>query len=777
VTRHSRPSAPRLPAAVAVAALATIAALGSCSADGPTGPAPGPTVASITVLPGADTIVTLGRTRQFAGTPRDAAGNPLDGITLRWRSSDTLVARVDSITGLMTAVAEGSANITAVTGVVTGGATVHIIQFVAGVSITPGTSTLVSVGQQQPFTAVARDSSNAVVNGVRFLWGSSNPGVALVDTLGVARAQASGSVTISATGRGTPGYAELVVNQAATKLAFTVEPTNSVAGAPMNPAIQVEIRDAGGARVTTARNAVTLDFPASSNGATIGGTRTVNAIDGVASFSGIWLDKAFESYQLAALATGIAPDTSAIFAITAGPVARLVPTLSTNYEANVGPAGTLWVNGFDAYENPVTPTDLTATLLVDLARPRLSVQVATTTSPEVGRLDLSGPIFDRPATNVQLRFTAGPVASPAVAVSQPLTVRATPFEISAGNAHACIRATANTFCWGGNFDGQLGEPAAGLSDPSPVPVTGGQGLTQIVAGQSFSCGLNAVGTALCWGGRFGVQDGALPIAGTGPGGAVLTALDAEGFVCGLTAAGEVYCWGENIYGLGDGSSSDTNVPVLVAGTGTPGLEMTRIAVGRQHACALNAVGEARCWGANGSGQLGDSTNTHQVTPILVAGSGAGDRVFGRISAGYEHTCAVNASGAAWCWGSIAFGALGTTGDDFRVPRPVIPDFSLPQNFSSISAGQGFTCGVSSGEVICWGRNHYGQIGIGTFDDQPTQRAVAGVPFANEVVAGSTFACARAAGTVLYCWGDNLSGQVGTGSRESVVHPLPVRVRH
>jgi hypothetical protein len=55
--------------------------------------------------------------------------------------------------------------------------------------------------------------------------------------------------------------------------------------------------------------------------------------------------------------------------------------------------------------------------------------------------------------------------------------------------------------------------------------------------------------------------------------------------------------------LGDGTTIDRSSPVTVAGLG----DVTALAAGRYHACAVLADGTVRCWGYNGSGQLGDGS--------------------------------------------------------------------------------------------------------------------------------------------------------------------------
>src|SRR5206468_3865741 len=89
----------------------------------------------------------------------------------------------------------------------------------------------------------------------------------------------------------------------------TVRVTPAVAGDSMKPAIKVELRDGGGSRVTDAEVPVTLALGANPGGATLGGTLTVTSAAGVATFRGVWLDKAAGGYTLTASTVGVAPVT------------------------------------------------------------------------------------------------------------------------------------------------------------------------------------------------------------------------------------------------------------------------------------------------------------------------------------------------------------------------------------------------------------------------------------------------------------------------------------
>jgi uncharacterized repeat protein (TIGR03806 family) len=99
----------------------------------------------------------------------------------------------------------------------------------------------------------------------------------------------------------------------ATQLAFTTQPSNVGVGAAITPAVRVTIQDAGGTTVTTSSAAVTLAIGTNPGSATLGGTATVNAVNGVATFSTLTLSQAGTGYTLTASSSGLTGATSGTF--------------------------------------------------------------------------------------------------------------------------------------------------------------------------------------------------------------------------------------------------------------------------------------------------------------------------------------------------------------------------------------------------------------------------------------------------------------------------------
>ena len=112
----------------------------------------------------------------------------------------------------------------------------------------------------------------------------------------------------------------------ANKLAFTVQPPNVAAGATLLPAVVVTVQDAAGNTIANSAASVTIALGNNPGGATLGGTLSVTAANGVATFSNLTVNKPGTGYTLVATSSPLTAATSTPFDITIGTATKLAIT-------------------------------------------------------------------------------------------------------------------------------------------------------------------------------------------------------------------------------------------------------------------------------------------------------------------------------------------------------------------------------------------------------------------------------------------------------------------
>ena len=338
--------------------------------------------------------------------------------------------------------------------------------------------------------------------------------------------------------------------------------------------------------------------------------------------------------------------------------------------------------------------------------------------------------------------------------------------IAAGDALSCGIAASSgaAYCWGLGSTGQLGNGTRAERD-APTEVSGGLAFRSAQPGSWATCGITTVGAAYCWGSTAYLGTGrsdlsAIPVSVSG-----LTAtslLGAGGAHTCATAPGSLVCWGANSWGqLADGATDDRFTPTAAA----PGLSVQALSTGiGDHSCALDASGAAYCWGQNFSGELGDGTSGTSANPT--ARAVAGGLAFRSITIGFMHTCALTSAGAAYCWGRNA----GALGDSTMVAAPTPQAVHGGMTFAAIGAGYGRTCAVTTAhQAACWGSDT-----VGYMPNSTTPLLLGGGLLFDSLAVGYSHACGLTAAGAAYCWGANASGQLGTGSVGAASQvPVPV----
>jgi alpha-tubulin suppressor-like RCC1 family protein len=388
-------------------------------------------------------------------------------------------------------------------------------------------------------------------------------------------------------------------------------------------------------------------------------------------------------------------------------------------------------------------------------------------------------------------------ADPAHVIALDLT------SVTAGSSHACALTSDGTpYCWGANFEGTLGTdvPEPPVADGTrcfnefPKPVVSPVRFRHLSAGTLGRCGLTDAGAAYCWG--YTPTMGYTPTVPTLVSGLPPLADITVGYhhSCGLAPDGSAYCWGGNRLGqLGAGDTLSHAAPVQVIG----GHRFLKVSAGPMHTCGLTTDGEVYCWGSNELGALArDRADSLSATPSLVPG----DSRYIDVAAGTRFSCAITTEHRAACWGSNGYGKLGNsdfcTLDDpdlffcLFTTEPVFVAGGLA--FDSIAAGESHTCALTAtGAAYCWGRGEHGQLGVPApattcpgvsiwIDPHPCSQAPVAVDTDltfQSLHIGGDFTCAMDAHGDAYCWGSDYRSQLGTGSysigRMDFVSPMLV----
>ncbi|MCF7673885.1 MAG: choice-of-anchor D domain-containing protein [Akkermansiaceae bacterium] len=370
-----------------------------------------------------------------------------------------------------------------------------------------------------------------------------------------------------------------------------------------------------------------------------------------------------------------------------------------------------------------------------------------------------------------------------------------------GNDLVLVWRDASTAAWGSNYYGEIDDTSATLYNvPTDAPADGvlsGKTVIAVAAGWAHTLALCSDGTLAAWGdnsyGKLG--DGSttqsnVPVLVNR--GGVLSSKTVIAVAAGpdhsmaLCSDGTLAAWGNNSYGkLGDGSTTQSNVPVLVNRGGVLSSKtVIAVAAGSDHSMALCSDGTLAAWGSNYYGQLGNgSTMQKSTVPVQVdQGEVLSGKTVVAVAAGRYHSMALCSDGTLAAWGSNYYGQLGngSTMQKSTVPVQVDQGEVLSgKTVVAVAAGRYHSMALcSDGTLAAWGDNSYGKLGDGstTQSNVPVLVNRGGVLSGKTVVAvaaGSIHSMALCSDGTLAAWGYNYYGQLGNGSTTHSNVPVPV----
>jgi len=312
---------------------------------------------------------------------------------------------------------------------------------------------------------------------------------------------------------------------------FLVQPTSMTVGTIMAPAVQVEIRDQFGNRVTSANNGVVLTFGTNAGGGNLTGGN-VTASSGLARFPSLSIDKIGTGYTLKSTVGGLADVVSTTFNVTAGIVSAAQSTVVAAPASITAGSGssTITVTARDAGGFPVVGA------MVTLSVSGTGNTVTQPSAPANGSGVATGSLSSTVAGNKTVTATANGIT---ITQTPVVTVTAGPVSVSASTVSA---APASIVAGSGT---------------STITVTAKDAFGNPVSGQSVTLAATGTGNTLTQPssptGSNGVATGALASSATGQ--KTVSAV-AGGFPLSQTATVSVTSPGSSVVFVGAGDIAD-----------------------------------------------------------------------------------------------------------------------------------------------------------------------------------------------------------------------------
>jgi len=581
------------------------------------------------------------------------------------------------------------------------------------------------------------------------------------------------------------------------QLGITLNQLTTTAGA--NLSIQVAIQDASGTTVAGSTAPVTLALGTNLSSATLLGTLTVNAVNGVATFTDIHITKAAQGYTLAAFSPGLPSATSPAFQIVAGPAIEIefvTPPAST-VTAGAALAPAIQVAVHDQYDNTVTTATGGATITLEPNAANATLSGTTTAAFSAGVATFANLTINKTSPGLQLKATSGTF----------LPVLTSPFAVSAGAAAKLAFGPLGTTFESGTF---LGETVGfnihvRILDANDNLVTSANNSVTIAIGTNPGSGTLAGSlTRAAFGGD--AEFSAVSIDKVGSGYTLVAS--ATGLQNGTSTAFAITPGTPTqiSWSLQPGPNADPGITIPAfkialldaagnVATGRQGYYIQLTLASGPSGGKLVGSGFANEGGvvdgfATFTGYRFDHSGTYTIRatmgnfpPITSNPVAVAPVAFSKVSVGggpafsfpitqSRHTCALTTLSVAYCWGSGIWGATGLSPANSIVDAFDPQLVATTQRFKDIDAGNLHTCAITlAGAAYCWGSDLNGGLGDADPNNGTKASPVAvsgGLTFVS-ISAGDRHTCgivpsgAGALSGPAYCWGYNASGQLGDGT--------------
>jgi alpha-tubulin suppressor-like RCC1 family protein len=369
--------------------------------------------------------------------------------------------------------------------------------------------------------------------------------------------------------------------------------------------------------------------------------------------------------------------------------------------------------------------------------------------------------------------------------------------LTVGATHTCVSSGFYTFCFGEMRNGQQGNVREVIFPPSIVQR---DPLFMVPMQTDLNTGITVSSTYLdSTSSKYITQNQQDPqkIYGSTGGGNSAGSRHTCILPSDFASMGTVWCLGQGstgALGFANSNALSTSVSSILGPISKPVIEtkpslptiswalnsgtnvVLNVGKGSSACVLLDDQNTVECFGSREGGILGDGYLTGFVSSPKPSINGSR---FISISIGKTHGCGILLfTRELWCWGTII---------DKNTSTPILASSA---NWTSISSGDNFSCGIqSSGKGYCFGidNSNTGRLGVDLqnlneqgvwntlYELKPTQWTSTSIPW-QSISVGSTHSCGLA-NSLAYCWGDNNFGQLGNGETTRQVGFASVQGNH
>ncbi|CAH1792116.1 unnamed protein product [Owenia fusiformis] len=245
----------------------------------------------------------------------------------------------------------------------------------------------------------------------------------------------------------------------------------------------------------------------------------------------------------------------------------------------------------------------------------------------------------------------------------------------------------------------------------------------------------------------------------------------------ITDEGMMYTFGSNYYGCLGVEEADEEVllPLQVPFFAENPVEM--VSCGQSHVVALTRDNQVYTWGCGEFGRLGHGDEDDRMEPTKV--DFKGKRKIRFVEAGIDGTFVVTTGGRVMACGSNEHNKLGfnSIADGLRNKRQVKVSYDIPHlktfstvktlsryNIVTVASGNTHSAAIDMyGQLITFGSNKYGQLGVGDFKTRPGVNLVLGLltgQRVKKVSCGDGFTVVSTSANQIYSFGNNENGRLG-----------------